>query len=238
MSFSSKWGSILLGCLFTLPAPAGAALPDHGPAGQQNQREMRFRGMDRNNDGVITRDEWRGNARAFARQDVNRDGVLSGDEVWTDAPGDPQGSPLEASFESKDRNDDGIISRAEWNSDAQTFARVDSNRDGVITRPEFLGEGWAPTAGAVDPDDSDDADQDRRSTRAYQAGFDRGVADGRQAGREDKDRRNRWDLEGQRELENADAGYQSSVGARDDYQAGYRAGFRIGYRQGFGRRQP
>jgi hypothetical protein len=206
----------------------------------QEDRQMRFRGMDVNNDGVITRDEWRGNARAFDRQDVNRDGVLSGDEVWTSAPTRTGSSALGESFDNTDRNDDGIISRAEWNSDAGTFARVDANDDGVITRPEFLGEGWA---GAVATsgrqyDDDDDADAERRATRAYQAGFDRGLNDGRQAGREDKRLRDRWDLEGQRELEQADAGYQSSVGGRDDYQAGYRAGFRIGYRQGFGRRQP
>ena len=36
-----------------------------------------MRGMDRNNDGVITRSEWRGNANSFAQLDRNRDGVLS-----------------------------------------------------------------------------------------------------------------------------------------------------------------
>ncbi|OFW22289.1 MAG: hypothetical protein A3G21_01740 [Acidobacteria bacterium RIFCSPLOWO2_12_FULL_66_21] len=46
----------------------------------------------------------------------------------------------------------------------------------------------------------------------------------------------KWDLEGQRELEQADAGYDQRLGAREDYQAGYRAGFRLGYRQGFGPR--
>lgn len=41
----------------------------------------RFRGMDRNGDGVITRDEWRGNDQSFQQHDRNRDGVLSGDEM-------------------------------------------------------------------------------------------------------------------------------------------------------------
>ena len=45
------------------------------------QAQMRFQGMDRNNDGVITRDEWRGNDHSFRNQDWNGDGVLSGDEV-------------------------------------------------------------------------------------------------------------------------------------------------------------
>ena len=53
----------------------------------------------------------------------------------------------------------------------------------------------------------------RRGTPAFQAGFDRGLADGRQAGKEDKNiNGGKWDLEGQRELEQADAGYESSRG--------------------------
>jgi hypothetical protein len=50
--------------------------------GENGQGEMRFRGLDRNNDGIITRDEWRGEAEnSFANHDWNGDGVLSGDEV-------------------------------------------------------------------------------------------------------------------------------------------------------------
>jgi hypothetical protein len=43
------------------------------------QERMRFEGMDTNRDGVISRTEWRGNDRAFANQDWNGDGQLSGD---------------------------------------------------------------------------------------------------------------------------------------------------------------
>ncbi|MBA3298344.1 MAG: hypothetical protein H0U19_15570, partial [Acidobacteria bacterium] len=64
----------------------------------------------------------------------------------------------------------------------------------------------------------------------------RGLLEGRQAGKEDKTLRNEWDLEGQRELEQADSGYAAQIGSRDEYQAGYRAGFRLGYKQGFGPR--
>jgi hypothetical protein len=41
----------------------------------------RFRGIDRNGDGVVTRKEWRGNDRSFRNHDRNGDGVLSGDEI-------------------------------------------------------------------------------------------------------------------------------------------------------------
>ena len=73
-------------------------------------------------------------------------------------------------------------------------------------------------------------------SQAFVNGRDRGVYDGRQAGREDA-RRRVWDLDGQRELEQADAGYNPSFGPRAQYQAGYREGFRQGYAEGFGPRR-
>ncbi len=42
---------------------------------------IRFEEMDRNNDGVITRQEWNGSARSFEVHDWNNDGRLSGEEV-------------------------------------------------------------------------------------------------------------------------------------------------------------
>jgi hypothetical protein len=42
---------------------------------------MRFRGLDRNGDRVVTRLEWRGNDRSFSNHDWNGDGILSGVEV-------------------------------------------------------------------------------------------------------------------------------------------------------------
>src|SRR4051812_47416297 len=40
-----------------------------------------FYGQDRNGDGVITRDEWRGSDQSFRQHDMNEDGVLSGNEL-------------------------------------------------------------------------------------------------------------------------------------------------------------
>ena len=42
----------------------------------QPQGRVRFDDMDLNRDGVITRDEWRGNDRDFRASDLNRDGVV------------------------------------------------------------------------------------------------------------------------------------------------------------------
>jgi len=74
------------------------------------------------------------------------------------------------------------------------------------------------------------------TSAAFKAGQVRGLIEGRDAGREDKQLRNEWDLEGQRELEQADSGYDAGVGPRAEYQAGYREAFRRGYREGFGQR--
>lgn len=242
------------------------------------QEQMRFKAMDRDGDGVITRSEWRGNLQSFRQHDKNNDGVLSGDEVWVgDANAEAQGLP--AVFARADRNNDRLLSRDEWYGDLQTFERVDRNDDGRISLPEFLGEDVEGTTGLEQPfNELDrnrngvitlnewtagraafrelDADNDGVITRteyrqredddpaslqdrseAYRAGYNRGLTEGRQAGYEDKNVNGGvWDLDGQRELEQADSGYTTGLGARSDYQAGYRAGFRRGYRLGFGAR--
>ena len=310
------------------------------------QAQMRFQGMDRNNDGMITRDEWRGNDRSFRNQDWNGDGVLSGDEVRTGArrqsnwgqdwnrdgrvdnfdtqiaqryrgydmnnddrvgrnewPGDARlftrldgnrdgylsiqeytqggGFNLDAlggpsfRFSNLDNNRDGWISRNEWTMGNADFDRLDINRDNRVSRFEFenhtgagndardsLGQfntydanrdGWLTRPESRMPNaefDRLDTNNDNRISRfeyenapdsyntmprngAWQTGYDRGLQEGRAAGREDYLRTQRWDLDGQRELERADSGYTPQVGSLGDYQAGYREGFRSAYREGF-----
>jgi len=46
-----------------------------------NRAGMRFRGLDTNHNGIITRREWRGNRNSFRVHDTNGDGILSGAEV-------------------------------------------------------------------------------------------------------------------------------------------------------------
>lgn len=237
-------------------------------ASAQNRRSMRFANMDDNRDGVITRQEWRGTARAFDRNDWNGDGILSGDEVTpaaergrnddddadsdahTFGPGEREYDFVDwtpRGFVALDDNRDGRITRDEWRFEIEGFRRADHNRDGVVSRAEFLGD---PNA-QVDRDDrfADlDADGDGRLSRdefgsarttrtpAWQRGHERGLAEGRQAGKEDRAATWGWDLDGQRELEQADSGYEARFGPRPEYQAGYREGFKKGYREGFGPR--
>ena len=210
---------------------------DQEESRRETSEQMRFRGMDTDNDGVITRSEWRGNDQSFRVQDSNRDGVLSGEEVRrsdaaTTRRDRTRREEQAARFQRADRNGDSRVARDEWAGNTDAFNRMDRNRDGVITRDEFsaiVADRAAGTTGAA---------VRRDATRAYQVGYDRGMLEGRQAGREDKNvNGGTWDLEGQRELEQADSGYNIDFGTRTDYQSGYRAGFRLGYTEGFGARR-
>ena len=178
-----------------------------------DDREDRFDYLDANNDGRLARAEWHGTAERFDALDGNRDGVLTRREMLG---GDEPPTDL---FTSVDINRDNRIGRDEWHWSRFSFDSRDSNKDGVLTRQEF----------------SRGETQQARS-EAWRQGYARGLADGRQAGKEDKQLRNAWDLDGQRELETADSGYEARWGARADYQAGYREAFRIGDREGFGPR--
>lgn len=262
--------ALLIGCGSVAPVVAAQDRQDNARQAELRDRQMQFREMDTDGDGVITRAEWKGNTQSFRNHDANRDGVLSGDEIWVDRG---RGNDRNAMFDRADRNNDGVLSREEWRGDPDGFERLDRNNDGVIGRGElrdfeFDDEGFTrPSFATMDRNNNGvvtsnewtrrtdefralDTDGDGvlteheyrqgrevTDTPAYRAGRDRGLTDGRQAGREDKTiNGGKWDLDGQRELETADAGYNESVGPRAQYQAGYRAGFRAGYREGFGPR--
>jgi Ca2+-binding EF-hand superfamily protein len=306
-------------------------------ANGQGRSQIRFQGMDRNNDGVITRDEWRGSAQSFKVHDWNGDGQLSGNEVRVGAARDDRASNTDnfdyyereyvfddwtdRGFRALDYNRDNRITRDEWHFDREGFVRADHNRDGAISRAEFINqdavdddrgdsfpyldanrdgrisrEEWhgSPSrfatldvnhdgfvsrtemVGTVAPPDlftSLDMNRDRTITPnewqwsrssfdrldinhdgrlsmqelretgtaspeaaksgAYRAGYERGLVEGREAGKGDRIVFGAWDLEGQTELEQADSGYQPGMGARADYQTGYREAFRKAYREGW-----
>ncbi len=145
----------------TVRVTGGGGVETRPAAGRGNATgaNMRFAGMDRDNDGTITRAEWNGSAQSFRVHDWNGDGVLSGDEVraggqrqWDQ---DPDYAPnrntlsdwTERRFQQLDSNGDGRILRREWPFSAEEFVRVDRNRDGALTRAEFL-----------DPNANDDRD--------------------------------------------------------------------------------
>jgi Ca2+-binding EF-hand superfamily protein len=116
--------------------------------------QMRYRAMDRNNDGAISRSEWTGTREAFVVSDWNGDNVLSGDEV---RPGAQRARNREErdfdpnrgrrfddwtaeAFAELDHNRDGRLTTEEWHYDREAWLRADRDRDNVLTRAEFLGD--------------------------------------------------------------------------------------------------
>jgi Ca2+-binding EF-hand superfamily protein len=142
--------------------------------GQTAAARQRFREMDQDGDGTISRAEWRGSLQSFRVHDWNRDGVLSGaelNEAVREAANSPEDfdSPVvfndwsAARFTNLDRNRDGRLTRAEWIYDLETFRRVDRNKDGIVARAEFLGGDFDDDRG--DRFDFLDADGNNRVTR-------------------------------------------------------------------------
>lgn len=63
--------------------------------------------------------------------------------------------------------------------------------------------------------------------------FARGLEAGRERGRADASKGERYDPVASREYRDGDPGYSTSYGSRDAYKSNYRAGFRQGYEEGY-----
>lgn len=63
--------------------------------------------------------------------------------------------------------------------------------------------------------------------------FARGFEAGRERGRADAAKGERYDPVASREYRDGDPGYAASYGSRDAYKSNYRAGFRQGYDEGY-----
>jgi Ca2+-binding EF-hand superfamily protein len=132
---------------WAVPGASGVRLCAPNERNNQNQGQvsqissMRFRRLDANNDGKITRDEWRGNQRAFQNYDWNNDGVLSGEEVSVNGVrrGNARNDEVDNAdrFDYLDVNGNGVIDRNEWDGGRPVFDRLDANRDGRLTRNEW-----------------------------------------------------------------------------------------------------
>jgi Ca2+-binding EF-hand superfamily protein len=120
--------------------------------GAQAQDTMRFRAMDTNRDGAISRTEWRGTEQSFRVHDWDGNDMLSGDEVrvggqrrrstdvddYDAAPNREFNDWTAEAFNSHDHDRDGRLDRSEWHYDLESFRRADRDRDGLLTRVEFL----------------------------------------------------------------------------------------------------
>lgn len=111
--------------------------------GRAGEIQIKHRGLDRNHDGVITRSEWPGSDRSFQNQDLNADGILTGNELRPGAQdrkdSEERNGNRGGRFADLDRNHDGVIGLNEWRATRRDFERFDLNRDRVITHDEFFG---------------------------------------------------------------------------------------------------
>ncbi|HXI13382.1 MAG TPA: hypothetical protein VNM92_12190 [Thermoanaerobaculia bacterium] len=124
--------------LALLLASAPVAMAKKNDARKQAKKEAKaaekFDKHDRNNDGSVNRDEWKGNDRNFDRLDTNRDGRVSQTEARNGR--DTMKGRNNSRFRGMDANNDGRITRAEWRGNDNSFRVHDRNGDGVLSGNE------------------------------------------------------------------------------------------------------
>ena len=124
------------------PALAAPALSAPGPTTDtprptrpSNSGVMRY---DANKDGFVDRGEWDAGQEARFRQlDTNNDGKLTKEELTGQTRNDRQAERQEALFRRMDRDRDGFVSKAEFMALAdRNFMRCDADKDGKINAAE------------------------------------------------------------------------------------------------------
>jgi hypothetical protein len=135
----------------------GSQTVSQAPPATAPVNQRRFRNMDRNNDGVISRAEWRGSRQSFDVHDWNNDGVLNGAEV--DEAAARRGGTVEDEnfdrvdrFENLDVNNNNRIEAREWHGTVAAWNRLDVNNDNFLSRAEFTRTDFTDSAVATSGD--------------------------------------------------------------------------------------
>jgi Ca2+-binding EF-hand superfamily protein len=116
-----------------------------------NSAEARFGDRDLNGNGIIERNEWRGEALAFDVVDRNRDNRITVDEYINQPTGYGYGTgTMESRFAQLDRNHNGVINRGEWRGETLSFDAVDRNSDNRITLDEYVNQPTAQGTGTME----------------------------------------------------------------------------------------
>lgn len=161
MKFSKITGAIAL-TLAASSIPAMAVNVRTARRLQSNSRQAfssnsapsGWNAMDRNGDGVISRNEWTGTQAEFDRLNTNRDNVLTPTELRNSGAWANRAGNGHKRFKGMDRNKDGVITRDEWRGNDQSFRQHDLNGDNVLSGDELRGK-------EGDKDDDDQGDDQR-----------------------------------------------------------------------------
>lgn len=109
----------------------------------EQRLDSRFAKLDTNQDGTVSRNEWRRRPQVFDRLDANHDGVLTKDELNSAVQHrlaklqQHVQTRVDRRFAKADKNQDGTISRDEWSGQTARFDRLDANHDGVLSKDEI-----------------------------------------------------------------------------------------------------
>jgi len=101
------------------------------------QRVHAFKTMDENKDGKISLAEYKGPTRAFARIDVNHDGVITPEEAKNAFQASVGRFVIASRFRTLDQNHDGMISATEFKGPKAAFAKYDRDKNGLIGPVEY-----------------------------------------------------------------------------------------------------
>lgn len=99
----------------------------------QQPVEVDVASFDTDHDGYVTRREWTGDQAGFDKLDRDNDGVLS--KLDRDIEADE--ARAKARLNALDKDKDGLVQRAEWPGNDQTFRNQDLNRNGTLSLDEL-----------------------------------------------------------------------------------------------------